>query len=165
MENMSRSLLTRELAIDETCSSDRGVCAWSTRAATQHEDAGCAVDYVVLREGRPVAGVQVKPDSVSSRPDVLRMNERKQTTFGLPVHTHIYSVCRLSFDEGDTATIARHVRAASVLLAARALPMISDTVDDATNGSTDDAGDNANGAIDKSNGNSPHRNILGPSFW
>jgi hypothetical protein len=80
--------------------------SWTAREATQHEDADCAVDFVLLRDGEVVAGVQVKPDSVLARADVMALNRRKQRAFDHPVFFHVYSTERLAFCERETQKLA-----------------------------------------------------------
>jgi hypothetical protein len=80
--------------------------SWGTREATQHEDVGCAVDYVLLHRDCPVAGVQVKPDSVFARSDVMALNRRKQREFAHPVFFHSYSTDTLSFCDRATRQLA-----------------------------------------------------------
>lgn len=97
MENASRAALVaalnRQTVVDGP---------WETREASQVEDAECAVDFVLLCGGRSVVGVQVKPDSVLAREDVMALNRRKQSGFEHPVFFHIYSTETMSFSDEST---------------------------------------------------------------
>lgn len=75
----------------------------AVREATEHEDVECAVDLVVERTvvraskahasiDSPVIvlGIQVKPESVLHRKNVMAQNKRKQETFGAPVTFMVY---------------------------------------------------------------------------
>lgn len=55
----------------------------TVREATEHEDAGCAIDYVLVSEdGRDLLGVQVKPDTC--QPCVIESNAKKQRKAAFP---------------------------------------------------------------------------------
>ena len=103
MEALSRTTLERECVLADSAH------VWSTREATQEEDAGCAVDYILLRDQMPFVGVQVKPDSVLARTDVLALNLRKQKRFAHPVHFHTYRVSDLTFPCDHSAVVARRI--------------------------------------------------------
>ena len=68
---------------------------WHIREATQHEDFNCAVDLVIERtdqtgQWHTVIGLQVKPESVLKRKQVMVQNRQKQETFGAPVLFVVY---------------------------------------------------------------------------
>ena len=64
--------------------------AWTSRRATKVEDAAMAVDYILVAEDGTQVGVQVKPESVMSRPDVIAMNQQKHRAFPGAVIWHVY---------------------------------------------------------------------------
>tara|TARA_Y100001954_G_scaffold178122_1_gene189392 strand:+ start:324 stop:1007 length:684 start_codon:yes stop_codon:yes gene_type:complete len=87
---------------------------WRTRKASKEEDAGFAVDWVVMENQKVVAGVQVKPESAMGREDVIRMNREKHSMWGHFAVFHVYN------DNGtfeDTDALARQISDAAAAAA------------------------------------------------
>ena len=63
---------------------------WKTRRSSPYEDGDLAIDYVILKNGTPHMGVQVKPCTVKGREDVLELNRTKHSKCMYPVAFHFY---------------------------------------------------------------------------
>ena len=69
-----------------------GATTFRVREATRHEDFDCGVDFVVedRKTGKPVLGVQTKPESFLFRRDLVEQNKAKQKNFPAAVVFHVY---------------------------------------------------------------------------